>query len=266
MTLLSIENLNVAFNTSYESFQALKDITFILEKNETLSLVGESGSGKSTIANAIIQLLPENISSNGQIIFEGKNLCSLSSEELRQIRGNKMGMVFQEPQTALNPTMRVGKQVLETLYAHHRISKKEALDKVYEVLYHVGFQSPKEIYPLYPFQLSGGMRQRVVIAIAIVNNPILLIADEPTTALDAELRNQILDLLKSLQQKMHMALLLISHDLKLVAKYSDRVAVLQNGRMVEMASSSQLFQIPQHDYTKQLLNTCVYKRETICSK
>jgi ABC-type dipeptide/oligopeptide/nickel transport system ATPase component len=265
--LLDIKNLNVRFKSKHGTFHAVKDLSLILNPSETLAIVGESGSGKSTIAHAILKLLPEkNSSTTGHILFQNQDLEKLHPEQLRQIRGEQIGIVFQDPLTALNPTMKIGKQILETIFAHHKADKKKAYQKILQVLSQVGFDNPEDIYHLFPFQLSGGMRQRAIIAQAIINEPKLLIADEPTTALDADLRIQVLDLLKSLQQQMQMGLLLISHDLKLVSRVSDRVAVMQHGKIVETNPSVTIFQTPQHDYTKLLLNACVYKRENICSK
>ena len=237
---------------------AVRDLSFSIEPGEVLALVGESGSGKSLTSLAIMGLLPPGASVSGNILFQNgsgspENLATLEPDELRHIRGSRMAMIFQEPMTALNPVMRVGDQIAEAVMAHHRVSKAEARHRAVEGMRDVAIPEPERRARSYPHQLSGGMRQRVMIAMAIVNRPQLLIADEPTTALDVTIQQQILDLLNELRQKFSLAMLFISHDLAVVSDVADRVAVMYAGSLVELAPRSELFGRPAHPYTRGLL-------------
>ena len=255
MTLLSIEKLRVDFALPEgELFAAVKGISFAMEKGETLALVGESGSGKSVTALSILQLLsyPPAIQS-GSIAFDGIELVGAPEKTLRQIRGARASMIFQEPMTSLNPLHTIEKQIGEALELHKGLRGAKARARIIELLGLVGLPQPEKRLDAYPHELSGGQRQRVMIAMALANEPDLLIADEPTTALDVTIQAQILDLLRELKGKLGMALLLITHDLGIVRKMADRVAVMRHGEIVEQAPAEALFAAPRHDYTKMLL-------------
>ena len=238
---------------------AVRDVSFSIAAGEVLGLVGESGSGKSVTSLALMGLLPPQARTSGSAEFTASgessiNLLSASNEQLRTLRGSRMAMIFQEPMTALNPVMRVGDQVAEAVLAHHpQTSKKEAGRRAAEALREVALPEPEKSARDYPHQLSGGMRQRVMIAMAIVNRPQLLIADEPTTALDVTIQAQILELLQDLRLKFNLAMLFISHDLAVVSRVADRVAVMYAGSLVEMAPRQEIFQAPAHPYTQGLL-------------
>jgi oligopeptide/dipeptide ABC transporter ATP-binding protein len=237
---------------------AVRNLSFSIAAGEVLGLVGESGSGKSITALAIMGLLPTAAVVTGEITFQNgdgvaTNLTTLPSDELRQLRGSSMAMIFQEPMTALNPVMRVGDQIAEAVLAHHRVSKSEAWRRAVEGMSDVAIPDPAERARSYPHQLSGGMRQRVMIAMAIVNRPQLLIADEPTTALDVTIQQQILDLLNDLRHKFGLAMLFISHDLAVVSHVAERVAVMYAGSLVELAAKAAIFNAPAHPYTQGLL-------------
>ena len=253
--LLEVNNLQVNFKAHGGTVHAVRDVSFHLNQGEVVGLVGESGCGKSVTAQMIMRLIPsppvEIVS--GEIWFEGEELLSKEEVEMRQIRGKKIGMVFQDPLTSLDPTMTIGKQIIEGIFQHERISKKEAWNQAIELLHLVGIAEPEKRVNQYPFEFSGGMRQRVVIAMAIACNPQLLIADEPTTALDVTIQAQILSLLKNLQDKKKMSILLITHDLGIVAGMCDRVMVMYAGKIVEVGTVEQIFYQPQHPYTKALL-------------
>lgn len=253
--LLSVNNLSVAFNSDEGHVRALDNISFTLKKGETLGLVGESGSGKSVTALSIMRLLPPYISKiiAGEIYLENSNILNIAESEMRRIRGNKVAMIFQEPMTSLNPVFTVGEQIIEAIMVHQKISNKKALDKTIEMLSLVGIS--KEKVNQYPHQLSGGMRQRIMIAMALSCNPDILIADEPTTALDVTIQAQILDLMKKLQQELNMSIILITHDLGVVAQTCDRVLVMYAGQIVEEALVDDLFLSPKHPYTVGLLNS-----------
>jgi peptide/nickel transport system ATP-binding protein len=261
--LLDIRNLTISFPvrsaTSVANVAAVRDISFNLAKGEVLGLVGESGSGKSVTSLAIMRLLPPTATVNGLISFSDDDLTKSDDDHLRSLRGRAIAMIFQEPMTALNPVMRVGDQVAEAVLAHarngHRVSKSEAWRKTIEALTTVAIPEPDRRARDYPHQLSGGQRQRVMIAMAIVNNPQLLIADEPTTALDVTVQAQILDLLADLRQKFGLAMLFISHDLAVVSQVSDRVAVMYAGQIVETGPAQTLFKMPLHPYTRGLMNS-----------
>ena len=254
--LLEIKNLSVDFKLRESIFRAVDDISFDIEKNQTLALVGESGSGKSVTAMSILKLLPypkATHPNNSKIIFEGKNILGFNSERLRQLRGNIVSMIFQEPMTSLNPFHRVGDQVIEAIITHNKVSKKEAKNKAFELLELVEISDLSRRLKSFPHELSGGQRQRVMIAMALVNNPKLLIADEPTTALDVTIQAQILDLMSKLQKEFGMSILFITHDLGLVDKFSDKVAVMKEGRIVEIGETKKVFTNPKEAYTKLLL-------------
>jgi ABC-type dipeptide/oligopeptide/nickel transport system ATPase component len=250
---LQIENLNVNFSTQSGEVAAVRNLTFSIPEGGTLGLVGESGSGKSATSLAILRLLPPQARVSGSIRFGGDDLLALAEADMRRMRGARISMIFQEPMTALNPVMRVGEQVAEAVLAHHRVSKAEAWRRAIESLNEVAIPEPERRARDYPHQLSGGQRQRVMIAMALVNHPDLLIADEPTTALDVTIQAQILELLRSLREKYRLAMLFISHDLGVVAKVADVVAVMYAGEIVEMGPSEKIFRAPAHAYTRGLI-------------
>jgi oligopeptide/dipeptide ABC transporter ATP-binding protein len=256
--LLEIKNLNVEFPAIPKSVPAVRAIDFGLARGEVLGLVGESGSGKSVTSLAIMRLLPPQAIIAGEIRFAANgsapvNLLSLPADQMRSLRGSGISMIFQEPMTALNPVMRLGDQVAEAVRAHGSVSKKDARHRAVQALREVAIPDPERRANDYPHQLSGGMRQRVMIAMAIVNHPQLLIADEPTTALDVTIQAQILDLLASLREKFGLTMLFISHDLAVVSKVADRVAVMYAGNLVEIGPRDEIFRNAAHPYTRGLL-------------
>ena len=253
--LLDVAGLSVAFDGEQGERRVVEDVSFRVGAGETLGLVGESGCGKSVTAMSIMRLLPSPPSRAfaGKILFEGTDLLELAPDAMRALRGNRIGMVFQEPMTSLNPVFSIGYQIEEVLRLHHKLGRAEARRQALEMLRHVGIGAPERRLDQYPHQLSGGLRQRVMIAIALVCRPQLLIADEPTTALDVTIQAQILDLLRRLKREMGMALLLITHDLGVVAEMCDRVVVMYAGRIVEQADAAALFRRPRHPYTAGLL-------------
>ncbi|HEX8894045.1 MAG TPA: ABC transporter ATP-binding protein [Terriglobales bacterium] len=268
--LLEVENLCVDFATAQSSVGAVRDVSFAIAPAEVLGLVGESGSGKSVSSLAILRLLPPQATVSGSIQFDGEDLLSLPEEKMRTIRGAGISMIFQEPMTALNPVMRVGDQVAEAVLAHPgaatrttsltngsgmRANKADAWRRAVVALGTVAIPEPDRRARDYPHQLSGGQRQRVMIAMAIVNRPKLLIADEPTTALDVTIQAQVLDLLNELRQKFSLAMLFVSHDLAVVSQVSHRIAVMYAGSLVEVGSATQVFREPVHPYTRGLLNS-----------
>jgi peptide/nickel transport system ATP-binding protein len=252
--LLQVENLNVSFTVKTGEVAAVRDVTFSIPESGTLGLVGESGSGKSATALAILRLLPVQARVRGEISFGGTSLLPLSEEDMRRIRGSRISMIFQEPMTALNPVMRVGDQVAEAVLAHQRMGKKEAWARAVEALREVAIPEPESRSRDYPHQLSGGQRQRVMIAMALVNHPQLLIADEPTTALDVTIQAQILELLRELRDKYKLAVLFISHDLGVVSRVADRVAVMYAGEIVEQGPVERIFAAAAHPYTCGLIS------------
>lgn len=254
--LVDIKNLSVDFRAGTAVTHAVKNISFDIKKGETVALVGESGSGKTVSALSIMRLLPYPAASHpsGEILFKGRDILKMREPELRQMRGNDVGMIFQEPMSSLNPLHKVERQVGEVLKIHQGMSDKEARARVIELLGKVGIEDPEERLESYPHQLSGGQRQRVMIAMALANKPDLLIADEPTTALDVTIQAQILELLKSLQSELNMAMLLITHDLGIVRKMAERVCVMTGGEIVEKAPKAEIFKAPKHPYTKHLLD------------
>jgi microcin C transport system ATP-binding protein len=253
--LVRVENLSVDFRGGNGAVHAVKHVSFDIGKAETVALVGESGSGKTVTALSILKLLPYPSASHpsGKIWFKGENLMSLRDSALRAIRGDRISMIFQEPMTSLNPLHTIEQQVGEVLKIHRGLSDRAARIRVLDLLDKVGIDDPKGRLASYPHQLSGGQRQRVMIAMALANEPDLLIADEPTTALDVTIQAQILDLLAKLKDEFHMAMLLITHDLGIVRKMADRVCVMNNGEIVERGATQQIFASPQHPYTKHLL-------------
>ena len=256
--LLEVKNLRINFKTYAGLVQAVRGVDFTLAKGETLAIVGESGSGKSVTSNALMRLIPQPAGryEDGQILFEGKDLLKLSEREMESIRGNEIAMIFQDPMTALNPTMRVGKQIMEVILTHKKgVSKEAAKQRAIELLAEVGIPDPERRFKQYPHEFSGGMRQRVVIAIALAAEPKILIADEPTTALDVTIQAQILELMKKIQEKNGNAIIFITHDLGVVANVADRVAVMYAGQIVEYGSSHDIFYDPKHPYTWGLLGS-----------
>lgn len=254
--ILEVKDLHVDFDTYNGVVHAIRGVNFHLNAGETLAIVGESGSGKSITVRSILQLLASNATiSKGEVLYHGDDLLQKSDKEMDNIRGNKISMIFQDPMTSLDPTMAIGKQVAEPLLIHNNVSKKDALKRAEEVLRLVGIPNPEARMNDYPHQFSGGQRQRIVIAIAIVDYPEILIADEPTTALDVTVQAQIIDLLRELQQKIGTSIIFITHDLGVVAGIADRVAVMYAGRFVEYGSVDDVFYNPQHPYTWGLLDS-----------
>ena len=254
MALLEVENLQTHFRTPEGINRAVDGVSFAVERGETVAIVGESGCGKSVTANSILRLVPQPPGKiAGQIRFEGADLLKLSERAMRNIRGNHISMVFQEPMTSLNPVLTVGGQIAETLRLHQRLGRKAVHERAVEMLNLVGIAEPRRRAGEYPHQLSGGMRQRVMIAIALACNPKLLIADEPTTALDVTIQAQILDLMADLKKRVGAAIIVITHDLGVVAETAERVIVMYAGRKVEEAKVADLFRAPRHPYTQGLL-------------
>jgi peptide/nickel transport system ATP-binding protein len=254
MALLEVENLQTHFATADGVNRAVDGLSFSVKAGETVAIVGESGCGKSVTSMSILRLIPEPPGKiAGSIRFQGKDLLKLSEREMRAIRGNEISMIFQEPMTSLNPVLSIGQQIGEALRLHQGLSKKDAEARAVEMLKLVGIPAPEKRVREYPHQLSGGMRQRVMIAIALACNPKLLIADEPTTALDVTIQAQILDLMRDLKRRVGAAIVLITHDLGVVAEVAERVIVMYAGRKVEEAPVVELFKNPKHPYTKGLL-------------
>lgn len=254
--LLEIKNLETAFRIKDDYFNAVDKVSLDLYKNEVLAIVGESGCGKSTLATTIMRLHNENLTkSTGEILFNGKNILDLAEDEMNKIRTKDIGMIFQDPLSSLNPLHRIGKQIEEALIYHTELSAEERQKRVIELLTQVGIPNPERCAKQYPHELSGGMRQRVMIAMAMSCKPSVLIADEPTTALDVTIQAQILDLIKELQAEMHAGIILITHDLGVVAEMADRVAVLYAGEVVEIGTAEQIFKNPKHPYTRSLLRS-----------
>ena len=254
MSLLSINNLSVSFQTDRGVVQAVDQVSFDVDAGETLAIVGESGSGKSVTALSILQLLGDaGTISDGQIVFDGQNLLVLPEKDIRNIRGDRIAMIFQEPMSSLNPVLTIGKQVAEPIWLHRKKTWNEALDQAEELIKKVSIPDARQRLDAYPHQFSGGMRQRVMIAMALACEPKLIIADEPTTALDVTVQAQILSLLKNLTTELNSALILITHELGVVARYADRVAVMYGGRIVESATAAELYKHPKHPYTEGLM-------------
>jgi oligopeptide transport system ATP-binding protein len=255
--LLQVENLHTEFRTSAGTVRAVRGVTFEVYRGETLGIVGESGSGKSVTSLSLLRLIPEPPGkiSAGSVLLEGVNLLELSQREMQQVRGGRISMIFQDPFSSLNPTMTLGEQVAEAVRAHAKVSRREARDRALELFRAVRIPSPELRLKQYPHQISGGQRQRVMIAIAFSTNPQLLIADEPTTALDVTVQAQIMSLMSDLQKRTDAAILLITHDLGVVAEMCDRVLVMYAGQIVEEGTAEQLFRVPRHPYTVGLLES-----------
>lgn len=255
--LLEVKQLKTGFKINGQTYNAVDDVSFSLEQGKIACIVGESGCGKSVLSLSIMNLLPKENGKivGGEILFEGKNLADLSEDDMNDVRGNDIAMIFQEPMTALNPVFSIGFQLQEVLFNHLKISKAEARKKSIELLKQVGISRAEKIIDEYPHQLSGGMRQRVMIAMAIANRPKLLIADEPTTALDVTIQAQILDLIKEIQEKRDMSVLMITHDLGVVAEMAEEVIVMYAGQIVERGDVDTIFHDPKHPYLKSLLES-----------
>ncbi|GKV64365.1 MULTISPECIES: ABC transporter ATP-binding protein [Sporosarcina] len=259
--LLSIEGLDVEFRSSSSTVKAVNGVNLTLKKKETLGIVGESGSGKSVTATALMQLIPSPPGkiSSGKILFNGTDLLTLSKKEMRAIRGNEIAMIFQDPMTSLNPVFTVGNQIIEAIRQHKKLSKKEARLEAIEMLKTVGIPEPEKRIDMYPHEFSGGMRQRAMIAIALSCNPKLLIADEPTTALDVTVQAQILELMKDLQESNDTSIIMITHDLGVVWEMCDNIIVMYAGTTVESGSVETIFKNPLHPYTWGLLESQITK-------
>lgn len=253
--LLEVKNLKTSFRIKDDYYAAVDDVSLSVNKNEVLAIVGESGCGKSALAFSIMGL-HNRAKIEGNIMFKNQDIANISPAKLNKLRGNNMGMIFQDPLTALNPLMEIGDQIGEALLLHNKdLSKEKRKDKVIQLLTKVGIPRPEHVYEQFPHELSGGMRQRVVIATAIANEPELLIADEPTTALDVTIQSQILDLIKELKDDMDAGIIMITHDLGVVAEMADRVAVMYAGQIVEVSDVYTLFESPLHPYTRSLFNS-----------
>ncbi|MGI3008833.1 ABC transporter ATP-binding protein [Vibrio parahaemolyticus] len=256
-TILSVNNLSVSFTTNDGIVDAVKNVSFELQAGETLSIVGESGSGKSVSTNALMKLLPDNaiVHPDSSIMFEGESILDKTERQMQRIRGDRIGMIFQEPMTSLNPYMRVGIQVAEAMMCHRSVNHRKAKERVLELFDLVHLPNPQQAYDKYPHEFSGGQLQRIMIAMALINEPDILIADEPTTALDVTVQAEVLLLIKEIQAKMGMAILFITHDLGVVKHFADRVLVMCKGEVVEEGITEHLFSEPQHEYTKMLINS-----------
>lgn len=254
--ILQIKNLNTSFHTYAGEVKAVRGVSFELDKGEALGIVGESGSGKSITMMSVMRLLSENGTiKEGEILFQGKDLTKLSDKQMESIRGNEIGMIFQDPMTSLNPVFTIGNQLMEPLLKHRKISKSEAYAKSVEMLKLVGIPSPEKRMKQYPHEFSGGMRQRAMIAMSLVCSPKILIADEPTTALDVTIQAQILELMKDLKAKLGMSIILITHDLGVVSDICNRINVMYGGKLVETGSTRDIFYNPRHPYTWGLLRS-----------
>ncbi len=251
---LEVKNLSVSFSTQAGTVRAVRDVDFTLYAGETLAIVGESGSGKTVTCRSLMRLLPQNASIDaGEILLDGTDLLKLSNRGIRHVRGNDIAMVFQDPMTSLDPTMRVGRQIEEAITLHRRVGQHRARERMLELVRLVGIEDPERRSRQYPHEFSGGQRQRIVIAIVLACDPKVLIADEPTTALDVTMQAQIIDLLKSLQRTIKTSIVFITHDLGVVANVADRVAVMYAGKIVEIGRSDEVFYDPRHPYTWGLL-------------
>ena len=255
--LLEMKDLSISFYNKTGEIQAVRGISYTLHKGEVLGIVGESGSGKSVSSHGILRLTPDTGKvKQGEILFHGKDILKMSKKELQELRGNKIAMIFQDPMTSLNPTIKIGQQIAEAILVHHpKKSREEVYNRVIELMELVGIERPKERYHLYPWHFSGGMRQRSVMAIALASNPDILFADEPTTALDVTIQSQILDLLREIQKKLGTSTILVSHDLGVVARAADRVAVMYAGKIVEIGTAEEIYYDPRHPYTWGLLRS-----------
>lgn len=256
--LLEVNHLSVAYKNR---LHAVRDVSFSIKTGETVGIVGESGSGKSTIALALLRLLPEHgCHIDGEVFFNSKNLLTLPEKQLRQIRGKEIGFIFQDALAALNPTMPIGRQIVEAILQHEKIPPAEAKQRALALMDSLGIDDPAKRYGEYPFQFSGGMRQRAIIAIAMACRPKLIIADEPTTALDESVQREILELLRTIQRENGVSILLISHDLSVIAALCHRVLVMKDGIIVESGAVEMILDAPQHPYTRQLLESARYTK------
>ena len=255
--LLEVKNLSVSFDTPRGELQAVRDVSFTLHEGEVLAVVGESGSGKSVLCKAIMKLLRKDARiKGGSILVDGVDITNYRPRDMERLRGKLFSMVFQDPMTSLNPTIAIGEQIAEAVRVHNRRLSRDAVHRrVIELMELVGIDQPEQRYGLYPYNFSGGMRQRSVLAIALASNPRILFADEPTTALDVTIQAQILDLLRDVQQKLGTATVLVSHDLGVVARVADRVAVMYAGRIVEIGTTEEIFYDPRHPYTWGLMRS-----------
>ncbi|QIB27394.1 ABC transporter ATP-binding protein [Caloranaerobacter azorensis] len=255
--LLEVKDLHVSFDTYAGEVKAVRGVDFHVDKGETLAIVGESGCGKSVTAQSIMKLIPmpPGKIKKGSIIFDGKDLVKFTDKQMESVRGREISMIFQDPMTSLNPTMKIGKQIMEGLIKHQNMTKKEAKERAIEMIKLVGIPNPAKRVQQYPHEFSGGMRQRAMIAIALACNPKLLIADEPTTALDVTIQAQILDLMKELQNRLNTSIIMITHDLGVVANIAHRIVVMYAGKIIESGTSDDIFFNPQHPYTWGLLQS-----------
>ena len=262
--LLEVKNLKVSFKVGKKKLTAVENVEFSLDKGKVIGIVGESGCGKSVTATSILRLVSPAVSEidgESEILFEGEDLTKVSEARMREVRGNEISMIFQEPMSSLNPVYRIGDQMIEMIRTHHKdVSKKDALDQCVEMLKRVGIPSPEQRVKEFPHQLSGGMRQRVMIAMALLCHPKLLIADEPTTALDVTIQAQVLDLIKDMKNKLDSSVIMITHDLGVVASLCDRILIMYGGKIVETGSDREIFYEPKHPYTMGLLR-CVHNPE-----
>ncbi|MDA3128537.1 ABC transporter ATP-binding protein [Aliibacillus thermotolerans] len=257
--LLSVRHLSVSFFTKNDEVKAVDDVSFSIPKGQTLGIVGESGAGKSMTALSLLRLSQPGEIVTGEILFEGENILKKKEREMRKIRGKDISMIFQDPMNSLHPTYTIGQQLREVLYTHEHLNKKQATKRIMDMLQLVGISAPEKRMHQYPHELSGGMKQRAMIAMALLCYPKLLIADEPTTALDVTIQAQILTLIKELQRKLAMSVLIISHDFGVIAEMCDHVAVMYGGNIVEMADVHHLFEKPKHPYTIELLQSLLRK-------
>lgn len=255
--ILEVKNLETSFYTYAGEVKAVDDVSFYVEEGETIAIVGESGSGKTATCQSVMRLIPSPTGKikNGQIMFDGQDLMELSESQMEQIRGNRIGMIFQDPITSLNPVLTIGLQLIESLITHKKMGKQQARQKAVELLTTVGIPNAKQCLGHYPHQFSGGMRQRVMIAMAVSCQPKLLIADEPTTALDATIQAQILDLMNDLKQKVNASTIIITHDLGIVARMAKRIIVMYAGKIIESGPTEDIYYRPRHPYTLGLLNS-----------
>ncbi|MBQ6451088.1 MAG: ABC transporter ATP-binding protein [Solobacterium sp.] len=268
MALLEVKNLSTEFKTDSGMVQAVRNVSFSVDQGEALGIVGESGSGKSQTMYSIIGLLADNgIISSGEVVFDGKNISRSQFKTkrdydnfMREFRGNSMAMIFQDPMTFLNPVLKIETQLIEPMMNHTKMTRSEARERALELMRKVGIPSPEKRITQYPFEFSGGMRQRIVIAIALANDPKLIIADEPTTALDVTIQAQVLELIDDLKTTSNSAIIMITHDLGVVAKLCDRIAIMYGGKIVEIGTDKEIFYEPKHPYTKGLLN-CISNPE-----
>ncbi|KPI48191.1 ABC transporter ATP-binding protein [Clostridioides difficile] len=254
-TLIEVRDLKVYFHTDKGIVKSVNGVSFNINEGETIGIVGESGCGKSVTAMSLMKLLPTSKIEGGEIIFQGKDILKMNENELMGIRGNEISMIFQEPMTSLNPAFTVGNQIIEGIMLHQDLSKEEAKKKVIDMIKLVEIPRAEEIYNSYPHELSGGMRQRIMIAMALSCNPKLLIADEPTTALDVTIQAQVLDIMKNIKEKLNTSIMMITHDLGVVAEMCDKVIVMYAGKVIEVADVVELFKNPKHPYTIGLLKS-----------